>query len=179
MSPASETRTTSYVNDYSNIPIPVHTCAAWESDESFQKRCNLERKDEADHATFTGPLLCVFTTGSVRPHLFRNSHLTLHLQYICPVHLNGLYRGSLASGLAFWKSFVISFPDFRNRFTCVAVSGNGEVDTSRIHYPTVGMPDIWRFIVTPFFFISVYFNLNSLLSIAEKKKNAHFDMPCD
>ena len=114
---------------------------------AFSKKMQFWEKRWDDRATFTGPLLCVLTVGSARPHLFRNSHLIPHPRYSSDPFEWMLYRGSFTSGLAFWKSFVISFPDFRNRFTCVA-GGNGKVDTLWIYYPTVGMPDISRFIVT-------------------------------
>jgi len=143
-SPASETRTASYVNDYSNIGCRRTPVQLGDLTSPLKKDAILREKMRPIMRRLPDPLLCVFTVGSARPHLFRNSHLIPHARYSSGPFEWILYRGSLASRLAFWKSFVISFPDFRNRFTCVATPGNRKVDTLWIYYSTVGILDIFH-----------------------------------
>lgn len=91
-----------------------------------------------DHRTSTSVSVCLRRGWLTSFQI----HVWPHAFDIRPTYLNGYYTvGESRIRVSALKNFVISFPDFRNRFTCVAVPGNREMTRLRLYYLSVGMPE--------------------------------------
>jgi len=111
-----------------------------------EKRCNFERKDGLAIARRLPDLCYAY---------LRWDRVTARKILKNPAFsIRSFDASEWTVGVSAFGDLVIFSPAFRNRFTCIAarrVMGEDE-----LHYSSVGMPDILRFIVTLLGILAIY-----------------------